>query len=69
MTARRWAVGGRPRPPFSSSRCSTGQTWISAPSDCLLPVNELVPGSILQTARTDYTILGGVADDVEIHMA
>ena len=27
-----------------------------------------VPGSILQTARTDYTILGGVADDVEIHM-
>ncbi len=33
------------------------------------PVSELVPGSILQTARTDYTILGGVADDVEIHMA
>ena len=32
-------------------------------------VSELVPGSILQTARTDYTILGGVADDVEIHMA
>ena len=26
-------------------------------------------GSILQTAPTDYTILGGVADDVEIHMA
>lgn len=33
------------------------------------PVSELVPGSILQTARTDYTILGAVADDVEIHMA
>ena len=33
------------------------------------PVSELVPGSILQTARTDYTIMGGVADDVEIHMA
>jgi glucosamine-6-phosphate deaminase len=33
------------------------------------PVNELVPGSLLQTARTDYTILGNVADDVEIHMA
>jgi glucosamine-6-phosphate deaminase len=33
------------------------------------PVSELVPGSILQTARTDYTILGNVADDVEIHMA
>jgi glucosamine-6-phosphate deaminase len=33
------------------------------------PVSELVPGSILQTARTDYTILGGVADDVEIHMS
>ena len=33
------------------------------------PVNTYVPGSILQTARTDYTILGNVADDVEIHMA
>jgi glucosamine-6-phosphate deaminase len=33
------------------------------------PVSEFVPGSILQTAATDYTILGGVADDVEIHMA
>jgi glucosamine-6-phosphate deaminase len=33
------------------------------------PVSEFVPGSILQTARTDYSILGGVADDVEIHMA
>lgn len=33
------------------------------------PVSEFVPGSILQTARTDYTILGNVADDLEIHMA
>jgi glucosamine-6-phosphate deaminase len=33
------------------------------------PVSTYVPGSILQTASTDYTILGGVADDVEIHMA
>ncbi|HZR92959.1 MAG TPA: hypothetical protein VFA44_11210 [Gaiellaceae bacterium] len=33
------------------------------------PVSEFVPGSILQTAPTDYTLLGGVADDVEIHMA
>jgi glucosamine-6-phosphate deaminase len=33
------------------------------------PVSEFVPGSILQTALTDYTILGGVADDVEIQMA
>ena len=33
------------------------------------PISEHVPGSILQTARTDYTILGGVADDVEIHTA
>jgi glucosamine-6-phosphate deaminase len=33
------------------------------------PVSEFVPGSILQTARTDYTILGSVADDVTIHMA
>ena len=33
------------------------------------PVSEFVPGSILQTARTDYTMLGGVADDVEINMA
>ncbi|MFB3814523.1 MAG: hypothetical protein ACE14L_10460 [Terriglobales bacterium] len=33
------------------------------------PVNTLVPGSILQEASGTYTILGGVADDVEIHMA
>jgi glucosamine-6-phosphate deaminase len=33
------------------------------------PVSEFVPGSLLQTAPTDYTILGNVADDVEIHMA
>jgi hypothetical protein len=28
-----------------------------------------VPGSILQTVPTDYVILGGVANDVEIHMS
>jgi glucosamine-6-phosphate deaminase len=33
------------------------------------PVSEFVPGSILQTARTDYTMRGGVANDVEIQMA
>jgi glucosamine-6-phosphate deaminase len=33
------------------------------------PVSKYVPGSILQTARTDYTLLGGVADDVKIDMA
>ena len=33
------------------------------------PVSEFIPGSILQTAPTDYTILGAVADDVEIHMS
>ena len=33
------------------------------------PVSEFVPGSILQITRTDYTILGSVADDVEIDMA
>jgi glucosamine-6-phosphate deaminase len=33
------------------------------------PVDKLVPGSLLQTVPTDYTILGNVADDVEIHMA
>jgi glucosamine-6-phosphate deaminase len=33
------------------------------------PVSEFVPGSVLQTARTDFTILGSVADDVTIHMA
>jgi glucosamine-6-phosphate deaminase len=33
------------------------------------PVSEFVPGSVLQTARTDYTILGSVADDVAIHMS
>lgn len=33
------------------------------------PVSEFVPGSLLQTVPTDYALLGGVADDVEIHMA
>jgi len=30
------------------------------------PVNPLVPGSILQETNCDYTLLGGVADDVKI---
>jgi glucosamine-6-phosphate deaminase len=33
------------------------------------PVSEFVPGSLLQTVSTDYVVLGGVADDVEIHMS
>ena len=33
------------------------------------PISEFVPGSVLQTACTDYTLLGAVADDVAIHMA
>jgi glucosamine-6-phosphate deaminase len=33
------------------------------------PVTPEVPGSILQTRATDYTVLGGVADDVAISMA
>jgi len=33
------------------------------------PVNKFVPGSILQDARTDYTLLGGVAHNVEIDMS
>jgi glucosamine-6-phosphate deaminase len=33
------------------------------------PVSEFVPGSILQELRTDFTMLGGVADDLEVSMA
>jgi glucosamine-6-phosphate deaminase len=33
------------------------------------PVNEFVPGSLLQTTRCDYTILGNVADDVQVDMS
>lgn len=33
------------------------------------PVSEFVPGSILQELRTDFTMLGGVADDVAVSMA
>ncbi len=29
------------------------------------PVNQWVPGSILQLARTDYTMVGAVADDLD----
>lgn len=32
------------------------------------PISEFVPGSILQTARTDYTMIAGVADDVAVNM-
>lgn len=32
------------------------------------PVNTLVPGSILQTVPTTYTLLGGVAEDCRISM-
>jgi glucosamine-6-phosphate deaminase len=33
------------------------------------PVTPFVPGSILQTVPGSYTILGGVAEDVVVHMA
>ncbi len=33
------------------------------------PVNKYVPGSILQDAPTDYTMIAGVADDVKIEMS
>jgi glucosamine-6-phosphate deaminase len=33
------------------------------------PVNTRVPGSLLQTVRTDYTLLGNVADDVAVDMS
>jgi glucosamine-6-phosphate deaminase len=33
------------------------------------PVSEFVPGSVLQTVRTDYTVLGSVADDVKVDMS
>lgn len=33
------------------------------------PVNTMVPGSILQTVPGTYTMMGAVADNVEIHMA
>ena len=33
------------------------------------PVSEFVPGSLLQLRRTDYTLLGSVADDVVVSMA
>ncbi len=33
------------------------------------PLTAYVPGSLLQTRPTDYTLLGGVADDVEVSAA
>jgi glucosamine-6-phosphate deaminase len=33
------------------------------------PVSEFVPGSMLQESRTDFTMLGAVADDLTISMA
>ena len=33
------------------------------------PVSEFVPGSILQELRTDFSLLGSVADDLVVSMA
>ncbi len=33
------------------------------------PVSKYIPGSILQETRTDYTLLSGIADNVEIDMS
>jgi len=33
------------------------------------PVSEFVPGTMLQQSRTDFTMLGGVAADLEVSMA
>ena len=33
------------------------------------PISEFVPGSLLQEAGADYTLLGSVADDVVVSMA
>jgi len=33
------------------------------------PLSEFVPGSLVQAVRTDYTMLGGVADDIVVQIA
>ena len=39
ISASRCAAGGRPCPPLSNNRCSTGQRTTSAPSNCLTPTS------------------------------
>ena len=64
-------VGARLRSFWLDGELGAGLSWQRFIARLVAhgPVTPLVPGSVLQTLRSDFTILGGVADDIEIHMA
>jgi len=61
-------VGARERSFWLDGYLGGGVSWqrFMARLVAYGPVNTLVPGSILQTVATRYTLLGGVADNCEI---
>lgn len=66
-------MGARHRSFWLDGMCGPGtnmswQRFIARLAAHVYP-NKYVPGSILQTARTDYTIYGPVANNVEIDMS
>lgn len=66
-------LGARHRSFWLDGMCGLGtnmswQRFIARLAAHVTP-NKYVPGSILQTARTDYTIWGPVANDVQIEMS
>ncbi|NLJ35776.1 MAG: hypothetical protein GX358_06015 [candidate division WS1 bacterium] len=63
----------RPRTTYRLYRLRSGYAHVLAafqrPPDCHGPVTRFVPGSALQTCRTDYTMIGALTDNVEIGMS
>jgi glucosamine-6-phosphate deaminase len=64
-------VGARYRSFWLDGVCGGGMSWQRFIGRLCAhgPVTPFVPGSVLQTLPGRYVFLGGVADDVEIHMA
>ncbi|MGO1850847.1 6-phosphogluconolactonase [Microbacterium sp.] len=64
-------LGARERSFWLDGDLGGGHTWQRFIARLVAhgPVNEFVPGSLLQLAPTRYTMLGAVADDVVIDMA
>jgi glucosamine-6-phosphate deaminase len=67
----RQIIGARDRSFWLDGALGGGASWQRFIARLVAhgPVTPLVPGSILQQAKGSYTILGPVADNVQIHMA
>jgi glucosamine-6-phosphate deaminase len=67
----RQILGARDRSFWLDGAFSGGVSWQRFIARLVAhgPVTPLIPGSILQEVRGSYTILGSVAENLEIHMA